>query len=276
MKEGVSEAASRLRAILADAGISSLRVGIVLGSGLGEAAPGLEDEVEIPFAGIPGWPPSAVPGHRGVLRCGRRYGEGVWVQLGRPHFYEGLGMREVTFPVRLMAELGVRNLFLSNAAGGLNPAFEKGVLMLVRDHINLMGENPLRGVRDLSGNPAFLDVSDLYRESIGDALVERARAAGWPLAEGTLVGVAGPSYETGAELRFLRLVGGDAVSMSLVPEALVARYLGMEVTGVCVITNTWDLRKPHPVSHGEVLETSRQACGLLREVIDCWMELVLG
>lgn len=273
MERGAVEAAGHLRTVLAEIGLTSLKKGVVLGSGLGEAAPELENAVEIPFSEVPGWPACGVPGHRGVLLCGRRSGEGIWVQMGRPHFYEGLSMGEVTFPVRVMAELGVERLFLSNAAGGLNPAFEKGDLMLVRDHINLMGENPLRGVRYPSGEPAFLDVSDLYREAVGDSLMERAKAAGWPLTEGTLVAVSGPSYETGAELRFLRLVGGDAVSMSLVPEALYARYLGMEVTGVCVITNTWDLRRPHPVSHREVLETSRIACGLLKEVIEGWMDL---
>lgn len=194
-------------------------------------------------------------------------------QLGRLHYYEGLDMGEVTFPVRIAAALGVRAIFLGNAAGALNPVFEQGCLMLVRDHINLMGANPLRGERDERGHSVFLDVSSLYEKATGDKLMERSKAAGWPMAEGVLVAVSGPSYETGAELRFMRLVGGDAVSMSLVPEALVAHLNGIEVSGLSVITNIWDLRRPRPISHLEVLETAQQAAPVLREVVECWLDI---
>ncbi len=269
-----SEQASRFIASLCGKeGIPRVREAVVLGSGLGEAIPGLDRAVEIPFSEIPGWPEAGVPGHEGVLVFGECRGRGVLMQKGRLHYYEGLEMGEVTFPVRVMAELGVERLLLCNAAGGLNPAYERGCLMLVRDHVNLMGVNPLRGMRDAAGNPAFLEVSSLYDREAGDRLMERAPSAAWPLCEGVLVGVSGPSYETGAELRFLRLIGGDAVSMSLVPEALVGRWLGMRVTGVSVITNVWDLRMAHPVTHEDVLRTAEQAVPTLREIIAAWLDL---
>jgi len=258
---------------LREAGIPSLRIAVVLGSGLGEAAPDMPGTLEVEWCDIPGWPECGVPGHAGAMRCGIYGGVGLLVQLGRLHYYEGLGMEAVTLPVRLMASLGVESVFLANAAGALNPVYERGCLMLVRDHINLMGVNPLRGVRDAEGCPAFLDVSSLYDERTSDMLQERAKLSGWPMEGGTLVGVSGPTFETGAELRYLRLIGGDAVSMSLVPEALMARYLGLSVTGVSVITNVWDLRKPRPVSHREVLDTAADAAPVLRDIIASWVEV---
>ncbi len=261
--------ASRLR----EAGLPPPRAAVVLGSGLGEAAPELAEAVEVQWGDIPGWPQCVVPGHQGVLRCGVIGETGLLVQLGRLHYYQGLDMEAVTFPVRVMASLGVERLFMANAAGALNPVYERGYLMLVRDHINLMGVNPLRGVRDGEEDPAFLDVSSLYDEQTGDALTERAKASGWPMEGGVLVAVPGPTYETGAELRYMRLVGGDAVSMSVVPEALMAHHLGLPVTAVSVITNVWDLRRPHAISHREVLETAAQAAPVLREVIAAWLEL---
>lgn len=267
----VHEAGRHILDRLREGGIAPPRVAVVLGSGLGGAAPDLEGALEVPCAEVPGWPEASVPGHEGVLRFGVFQGMGVLVQLGRLHYYEGLHMREVTFPVRLAAALGVEGFFMSNAAGALNPTFERGCLMLVRDHINLMGVNPLRGERDPSGDPVFLDLSSLYDEEAGDRLVEAARSAGWPLVEGALVAVSGPTYETGAELRFMRLVGGDAVSMSLVPEALTARMLGRAVTAVSAITNVWDMRRPQPISHAEVLAAAAAAVPVLREVVTTWL-----
>lgn len=246
---------------------------VVLGSGLAEARPPLETCTEVLFAEIPGWPECSVPGHRGSLLLGSWRGEGAWVQLGRLHHYEGHDMTTVTLPVQVMHLLGVKRILLTNAAGGLNPLYLQGSLMLVRDHINLMGENPLRGVRDPSGRPVFLDLSDLYRRETADRLAQVAAARGIELHEGVLVAMAGPTYETPAELRFLRVVGGDAVSMSLVPEAIVAHYLGMEVTGISVITNVWDLRRPLPLSHAEVLEAASHASIPLRELVTAWLEL---
>ncbi len=261
-----------LRSRLEEAGLAMPRRAVVMGSGLAEAAPRMENVIEVACEEIPGWPAGGVPGHAGALRFGAFGGMTVLVQMGRLHYYEGLGLEKVTFPTLVLAELGVSAVFLSNAAGALNPVYERGFLMLVRDHINLMGENPLWGVRDEAGNPAFLDVSSLYDGQAGDALMERCKASGWPMEEGVLVAVSGPSYETGAELRYLRLVGGDAVSMSLVPEALVAHYLGISVTAVSVITNVWDMRRPHAVSHEEVLDTAAEAAPLLKEVITAWLD----
>jgi len=266
-------AGDHIRARLHEAGLPAPVLGIILGSGLGDAAPDMENTIEIPWREVPGWPPCSVPGHAGVLCCGMYGGVGVLVQSGRLHYYEGLDMSEVTFPIRVMAASGIEMVFMANAAGALNPVYEKGYLMLVRDHINLMGENPLRGMRDKDGNPLFLDVSSLYDAGIGDALVERGRASGWPIEGGVLVAVCGPSYETGAELRYMRLVGGDAVSMSLVPEALMAHYLGLSVTAVSVITNVWDLRMPRATSHQEVLDTAAGSTAFLEEVISTWMDL---
>lgn len=263
-------AVERLRSLLEGEGLPQPREAVVLGSGLGEAFPELERSLEIPVAEIPGWPCREVPGHPGTVVLGAAGERGLFVQRGRLHYYQGLEMEEVVWPVRVMAGLGAERVLLCNAAGALNPAFEKGFLMLVRDHINLMGVNPLRGVRDLAGNPAFLDVSDLYDGETGDYLMGLGQARGWPLVEGVLVAVSGPSYETGAELRFFRLIGGDAVSMSLVPEALMARYCGLRVTGVSVITNTWDLRRPLPVSHEGVLQAAEKAVPALRELISAW------
>lgn len=271
-EESVVEAARYLVSLAEGEGFPRPVEAVVLGSGQAEATPALEREVELSFEEIPGWPRAGVPGHAGTLVLGLLDGKCVLVQKGRLHYYEGLDMEEVTFPVRVHAALGVRRLLLCNAAGALNPAYETGFIMLVRDHVNLMGVNPLRGTRNVDGSPAFVDLSELYDPGCGDFLLGRAQARGWPLVEGVLVAVSGPSYETGAELRFLRLIGGDAVSMSLVPEALYARHLGMRVTGLSVITNTWDLRWPHPISHKEVLHAASEAAPVLGELVQAWLE----
>jgi purine-nucleoside phosphorylase len=269
----VTAARDHIDSSLREAGLPAPGMGVILGSGLGDAAPALEGAVDVVCHEVPGWPPCGVPGHAGILRCGLYKGTVVLVQLGRPHYYEGLGMEEVTLPVRVMAALGIKKVFMANAAGALNPVYERGYMMLVRDHINLMGANPLRGMRDEDGNPAFLDVSSLYDVEVGDALMDRSKASGWPMEGGVLVAVSGPSYETGAELRYMRLVGGDAVSMSLVPEALMAHYLGLSLTAISVITNVWDLRMPNAVSHQEVLDTAAESTPLLKEVVSAWLDM---
>ncbi|MEW6553349.1 MAG: purine-nucleoside phosphorylase [Actinomycetota bacterium] len=267
----MEEARKYLSSCLREAGLPAPRVGVVLGSGLGDAAPPLDGPLEVEWSDVPGWPRCGVPGHAGVLRFGTFEDVALMIQAGRVHYYEGREMNEVTLPVRVMASLGVERVFMANAAGALNPVYGCGYLMLVRDHINLMGVNPLRGVADEDGVPAFLDVSSLYDETAGDRLMDASKASGWPMEGGTLVAVCGPSFETGAELRYMRLVGGDAVSMSLVPEALMARYLGLSVTAVSVITNVRDLRRPYPTSHDEVLKTAEEAAPRLREVIAAWL-----
>lgn len=259
-----------------DAGLSNPRMAVILGSGLGKASPDIENVLEIPFNEIPGMAKCNVPGHEGLLHFGNRGVSPVLVQLGRFHYYQGLDMGQVTLPVRLMASIGVERVFMINTAGALNPAYDRGSMMLVRDHINLMGANPLRGFCDIDGNPAFQELSSLYDLDAGDDLMQRSQLSSWPLAEGVLVTMSGPSYETAAELRFIRLVGGDAVSMSIVPEAIVARFLGMSVTALSVITNIWDLRRPHKVSHDEVLRTAEEASPVLKEIITAWLDRSAG
>lgn len=241
---------------------------IVLGSGLQEPtyfdpeSPVLEWD----FAAIPHLLDTSVPGHRGSLQVGLIEGEAVLVQRGRIHYYECLDFNAVTFSLRLMQELGVKRVILTNAAGALNPIFERGDLMLVRDHINLMGGNPLLPL-PAGESERFLDLSDAYDLSLGDLAISLSRAHGTRMEEGTLVAVPGPCYETGAELRYFRLVGGDAVSMSVVPEVIMARWLGLRVVAMSCITNVWDLRKPHLLSHTEVLEAARASADMLERLI---------
>ncbi|OFW56489.1 MAG: hypothetical protein A2W01_06110 [Candidatus Solincola sediminis] len=266
------EAEEYLHSKLEEAELWNPRLGVILGSGLGGSSPQIENILEFNFNEIPGLPPCKVPGQEGVLRFGSYGVITVMLQLGRLHYYQGLDMEQVTLPVKLMEKLGVKRIFMINTAGGLNPAYSRGDFMLIRDHINLMGVNPLRGACDAEGNPAFQELSNLYDQEAEDDLMQRSAISGWPLTEGVLVGVSGPSYETAAELRFMRLVGGDAVSMSIIPEAIAARFLGISVTGLSVITNTWDLRMPHAVSHNEVLKTAEETAPILKEVITAWLD----
>jgi purine-nucleoside phosphorylase len=265
-----------LQARLEEAELWEPRLAIVLGSGLGAAAPDIGNTLEFAWDQVPGMPAARVPGQEGLLRFGNYGVVSVLVQLGRYHYYQGLDMAQVTMPIRIMSGLGIKAVFMINTAGGLNPAYGKGDMMLIRDHINLMGENPLRGVSDEQGNPAFQELSNLYDQEAEDELMQRSQPSGWPLAEGVLVGVSGPSYETAAELRFMRLLGGDAVSMSLIPEAIVARHAGITVTGLSVITNVWDLRTTHAISHEEVLQTARETAPVLKDIITAWLDRAAG
>ncbi len=266
----VVEVAGHIREML-PAGTPQPVWAVVLGSGLGEALPELEVAARIAMRDIPHLHAPRVPGQPGDFAFGLLDGTPCVVQRGRQHLYEGCGMDAVTFSVRVLVELGVSHLALTNAAGALNPVYETGDLMVIRDHINLMGANPLTGVRTEDGSPAFLDLSDAYDERLADLAMGVAKVEGMRVEEGVYVAVAGPSYETGAELRYMRVIGGDAVGMSTVPEVLAARLSGMRVLGISCITNTWDLRKPHPASHGQVLDTAGEAAPtlglLLRRVI---------
>lgn len=248
---------------------------VVLGSGLQEPDyfdPGSPVR-EWDFAEIPHFTCPTVPGHRGSLQAGTIAGQPVLVQRGRVHYYECLDFNTVTFYLRVLRELGVERVVLTNAAGALNPVFERGDLMLVRDHINMMGGNPILSLPPGPGpGNRFLDLSGAYDKGLGGLAMSIAPARGIRMAEGTLVAVSGPCYETGAELRFFRMAGGDAVSMSMVPETVFARWLGMRVTGISCITNTWDLRQPHAVSHSEVLDTARDSAGMLKELVRALIE----
>ncbi|NLE75985.1 MAG: purine-nucleoside phosphorylase [Chloroflexi bacterium] len=229
-------------------------VAIILGSGLGPLADEVADAAVIPYAGIPHFVQSTVAGHQGELILGALAGQRVCVMKGRLHFYEGYPLPQVTFPVRVLRAIGARLLVITNAAGGLNPDYQVGDLMLLRDHINLVGlagHNPLMGPNDDSLGPRFPDMSEVYRADLRALAQGVAGELGLRVHQGVYVYVAGPSYETPADLRFLRLVGADAVGMSTVPEVTAARHMGMAVLGVSGITNV-----PLSAGTGEAPETS--------------------
>lgn len=234
-------------------------VGLVLGSGLGSLADMLAERTAIPYEAISGWPVSTVEGHSGQLVLGKLEGQAVVVQQGRAHFYEGYTLQQVTFPIRIMRRLGVDILILTNAAGGLNPAYRVGDVMLFNDHINLVGlagNNPLIGPNDATFGERFVSMSRTYDSELRRLAREAATANGVPLHEGVYVCLAGPTFETPAEIRMLRLLGGDAVGMSTVHEVIVARHAGMRVLALSGITNeTIDrIDSDRDVNHQEVLD----------------------
>jgi len=212
-------------------------VGIVLGTGLGQFAAAMRDPVVIPYADIPHFPHTKVESHAGDLILGMLSGRPTAVLSGRAHYYEGWSMRQVTFPVRVLRALGVDTLVVTNAAGGMNPLYEAADIVAVVDHINLMGDNPLIGPNEDSLGPRFPDMSEPYDRTLLKAAREVALAEGIPLKEGVLAAVAGPNLETRAEYRFLRWAGADLVSMSLVPEAIVAAHAGMRLLAFAVVTD---------------------------------------
>lgn len=237
--------------------------GIILGSGLGDLASDVQNARAIPYAEIPHFQRSTVPGHAGRLLLGSLEGVPVVMMQGRFHFYEGYSLQALTLPVRVMHELGARTLIVTNAAGGLNPAFRPGDFMLIRDHINLpgmAGANPLVGPNDDRFGERFPALAHAYdadlRQLARDAAAQHAATT---LHEGVYVMVSGPSYETGAELKFLRAMGADAVGMSTAPEVIVARHMGMRVLGLSLITNTATGDDTEKVNHAEVLSTAEYA-----------------
>ena len=247
------------------------RIAIVLGSGLGDFADTLPDSVAIPYDMLPHWPRSTVVGHAGRLVVGTIAGRRVAALSGRVHAYEGHDFATVTFAIRVMSRLGVKQVILTNAAGGINTDFAQGVLMLIEDHINLMGGNPLVGPNDERFGPRFPDMTGLYSPRLRALAGEAAAEAGAFLTHGVYAGLLGPSYETPAEIRFLRTAGADAVGMSTVPEAIAARHMGMEVLGISCITNMAAGVLDQPLVHDEVLETAKQVRGsfiaLLEQIV---------
>ena len=236
-------------------------IGLVLGSGLS----GLADEIAqadvIPYGEIPNFPISTVQGHSGALVMGNLSGKVVMAMRGRAHFYEGYTMQQITLPIRVMREMGVEMLIVTNAAGGVNPNFRAGDLMLITDHINLVGmggNSPLRGANDESLGPRFPNMTHAYDPALRDAARSVARELNLQLQEGVYIMLAGPSFESPADVRFIRAIGADAVGMSTVPEVIVARHGGMRVFGVCLISNS--LAHGHDkVSHEEVLAAGKAA-----------------
>lgn len=236
---------------------------IVLGSGLGGLGDEVSDAVRMAYAEIPGWRTSTAPGHAGRLVVGALAGKPVAVMQGRLHFYEGYDMPAVTFPIAVFHAWGVRTVILTNAAGGLNPAFRAGDLMVISDHVNFFPQNPLRGANDEALGPRFPDMLGTYTED----LRALAHDVDGDLREGVYVGVPGPNFETPAELRMLRAWGADAVGMSTVPEVLVARHRGMRVLAIATITDMALGDRPEHVTHEAVLEVANRAGERLAEVI---------
>jgi purine-nucleoside phosphorylase len=238
------------------------RLAVILGSGIGSIADSVESPAVIPFADIPGWPVSTVEGHAGRLIVGTLAGRNAAVLQGRAHFYEGYAIDQVTFPVRVLRRLGVDTVIVTNAAGAINPEYNPGDLMLITDHLNLMGlggTNPLRGPNDERLGPRFPDMNGAYDAGLRSLAAQAAAEAGLGVREGVYACVAGPSFETPVELRFLRMIGADAVGMSTVPEVIVARHAGMRVLGISVISNRANLDGSTATSHEEVLAATRKA-----------------
>jgi purine-nucleoside phosphorylase len=244
---------------------------IVLGSGLGDFAGTLGDAVSLPYGEIPHWPVSRVIGHEGRLVIGTVGGRTIAALSGRCHAYEGHDLKTVTFAVRALGLLGVKVLVLTNAAGGINTTFSAGALMVIDDHINLLGANPLAGPNDERFGARFPDMTHVYSPRLRAIADEAGRAHGIALPHGVYAGLLGPSYETPAEIRYLRVIGADAVGMSTVPEAIVARHMGIEVLGISCITNMAAGVLPQALDHHEVMETARRVRGefiaLLKDVV---------
>lgn len=233
-------------------------IGLVLGSGLGVLAEEIEDQIVIPYSDIPHFPVSTVSGHKGQLVAGTLEGRNVIAMQGRFHYYEGYSMQEVTFPIRVMKQLGVDKLFVTNAAGGIKESFEPGNLMLIEDHINNFGTNPLIGANDEELGPRFPDMSVAYYPPYVEHALQVADQLSLPVQKGVYVGNSGPAYETGAEIRMLRSWGGDAVGMSTVPEVIIANHAGMKVIGISCISNMAAGILDQPLSHQEVIETTEK------------------
>lgn len=235
------------------------QIGIVLGSGLGNLGNQIEVDKTIPYDEIPNFPVSTVKGHKGQLVFGMLGGKRVIAMQGRFHYYEGYDMKAVTFPIRVMKELGIELLVLSNAAGGMNPAFKVGDIMLINDHINFFGDNPLIGPNDDRLGDRFPDMSEVYDRELIKKAVKIAEKNNVEVYQGVYVGLSGPTFETPAEYKMLRIIGGDTVGMSTVPEAIVARHGGVPCFGVSIVTDLGIEGIVETVSHEEVLEAANAA-----------------
>jgi len=276
MSEKVAESTLRARAEHAARTIrarinSEPRVALVLGSGLGGLADEFQEAVAVPYDEIPGFVSSTAQGHAGRLVAGKLENVPVLAMQGRVHYYEGYSLQEVTFPVRTFKLLGIRTLILTNAAGGINVELNQGALMVISDHLNLMGLNPLIGKNDDSFGPRFPDMTEVYSRELQELVVEEAKAMGVEVRRGVYAALSGPSYETPAEIHMYRNFGADAVGMSTVPEAIVARHMGMEVVGISCITNMAAGISDQPINHDEVMETGNRVketfAGLLKRVV---------
>jgi len=247
------------------------QLGLVLGSGLGAFADDLTEAVRIPYADIPSFPRSTAIGHAGQLVIGKSLDVPVAVMQGRVHLYEGYSATEVAFPTRVLGRMGIRALILTNAAGGINTAYGQGALVMLRDHINLQGQNPLTGANDERFGHRFPDMTHVYAKRFREIALEEAKKLSIAPHEGVYAALAGPSYETPAEIRFLRTIGADLVGMSTVPEAIAARHMGINLLAISCVTNMAAGTTDQALNHEEVLEVGRRVMGqfiaLLRAIL---------
>jgi purine-nucleoside phosphorylase len=241
--------------------------GVILGSGLGGFTDDIEVDYILPYSEIPNFPVSTVQGHKGALVFGHIKGKKVVAMQGRFHFYEGYSMKEVTFPVRVMKHLGVEKLIVSNASGGVNSKYKVGSIVLLKDHINMMPEHPLRGKNDERFGPRFVNMSEPYSRKMLAKAKEIAKELAIVVQDGIYLGLQGPTFETLSEYRMVKLLGADCVGMSTVPEVIVARHMELETFGVSVITDMGDEESIDTITHEEVLEAARQAEPHVRQLI---------
>lgn len=263
MLETIRQTADYLRSKITDIPNTA----IILGTGLGELANEITDRVEFPYTEIPNFPISTVEGHSGKLILGMLGTKRVLAMQGRFHYYEGYNMKQVTFPIRVFKELGIEYLFVSNAAGGMNPTFDVGDIMLIEDHINLFPENPLHGKNFEELGPRFPDMSEAYNKELRLMAMEVAKEKNIKLQHGVYVGLSGPNFETPAEYNFLRVIGGDAVGMSTVPEVIVANHAKMKVLAFSIITDLGVIGKIVEITHEEVQEAAKIAQPRIAEIM---------
>ena len=262
MYEKIQETASWLKQRMT----TNPKTAIILGTGLGQLASEITDKYEFPYNEIPNFPVSTVEGHAGKLIFGKLGGKDIMAMEGRFHYYEGYDMKEVTFPERVMYELGIETLFVSNASGGMNPNFVIGDLMIIDDHINFFPEHPLRG-KNFPTGPRFPDMHEAYDKQLRDLADQIAKEKGIRVVHGVYVGVSGPTFETPAEYKMYHRLGGDAVGMSTVPEVIVARHCGIKVFGMSIITDLGLEDQPVEVSHEEVQVAANKAQPLMTEIM---------
>lgn len=241
--------------------------GVILGSGLGGFTDDIEVEYILPYSEIPNFPVSTVQGHKGALVFGNINGKKVVAMQGRFHYYEGYTMKEVTFPVRVMKHLGVEKLIVSNASGGVNPNYKVGSIVIIKDHVNMMPEHPLRGKNDERFGPRFVNMSEPYSRAMMAKAKEIASDLGITVQDGVYLGLQGPTFETLAEYKMVKAIGCDCVGMSTVPEVIVARHMELETFGISVITDMGDADSIDTISHEEVLEAARGAEPQVRKLI---------
>lgn len=263
---GAADAQRAAEAVRDRLGVRAPVIGIVLGSGLGPLADRLTDARRVPYAEVPGFHAPKVDGHRGELIVGQLGGREVICLAGRFHMYEGYPARVSAFPIRVLHALGVRRLFVSNAAGGVRRSFRAGELMRIVDHLNLTGQNPLTGPVE-PGDQRFNDMTEAYSVDLGERLDAAAQVLGVALAQGVYAGLLGPNFETPAEVRMLERLGADAVGMSTVAEVIVARNLGMAVAGISLITNPGAGISPTPLNHAEVMAEGEKAAGAFGDLV---------